>query len=100
MKTATFVKDIRGFQGDARLYKLSEPLITENYDYDNDKQKTVGYNYVVVSAAIVPYSGPETYIFGADKSGNVLSWTDLDGSFRGGLDHVRALHNAGYGIVE
>jgi hypothetical protein len=29
--------------------------------------------YLIVSAAVVPYSGPETYIFRASKEGKILS---------------------------
>ena len=97
MKTATFVKEMHdNFRGNARLYKLSDPLINESYG----AARRVEYNHVVVSAAIVDYSGPETLIFGADKNGKVLEWLELPGSFRGALDHVRALHDAGYEIVE
>ena len=103
MKTATFVKEMHdNFRGNARLYKLSDPLINESYG----AARRVEYNHVVVSAAIrhwtpyIDYSGPETLIFGADKNGKVLEWLELPGSFRGALDHVRALHDAGYEIVE
>ena len=80
-KTAEFVTDLAG---DARLYKV--------------KPKMGKFTYVVVSAAVVPFSGPETYIFGANKDGEVTEWGELDGSYRGGLDHDRALKNAGYEV--
>lgn len=54
------------------------------------------YHYVLVSAADVMYSGPETYIFGSDENGEVHDWAELDGSYRGGLDIDTALLNAGY----
>lgn len=54
--------------------------------------------YVIVSAAVVPISGPETYIFAANKNGQVTDWIELPGSFRGALDHERALRNAGYEV--
>lgn len=57
--------------------------------------------YVVVSAAVVESGlggGPETYIFPADAAGNIVSWSHLKGSFRGGLDHTRALR--GHGCTE
>jgi len=88
MGTARFIKTVPG-TGDARLYELSEPL--EGY---GDK-----YTYVVVSATIAPYSGPETYIFGANKDGDVLDWGELEGSFQGALDHAEALSGAGYDIL-
>lgn len=90
MKTATFKKMLRGFNGVAGLYELSEPLKPYAID-ENDSE----YNYVVVSAAIA-YGGPETYIFGADENGNVLDWLELPGSSRGVYCHKTALENAGY----
>lgn len=81
---ASAVRKLRGFRGDARLFELSEPLN--------------GYSMVVVSASDVPYSGPETYIFGADSAGEIDSWIELPGSFRGALDHVAALEAAGYEV--
>ena len=94
MKTATFKKMLRGFNGVAGLYELSEPLKPYAID-ENDSE----YNYVVVSAAIA-YGGPETYIFGADESGNVLDWLELPGSIRGEYSHDVALNHAGYEVEE
>lgn len=53
-------KKLNGFRGDARVYHLSEPLD--------------GAEYVVVSAVVVPYSGPETYIFPADENGEIVDY--------------------------
>lgn len=92
MKTATFVKKlVDGFTGDAKLYKLSEPM---EYGWD-EKKKT---DFVIVSATNVIFSGPETYIFPASEDGKIVDWGELDGSFQGGLDHERALAGAGYEI--
>lgn len=85
MNKATFIEKLSGFKGDARLYRLDPAL--------------GGYEYVVVSAVVSLYSGPETYIFGANAAGKVLDWEDLPGSFRGSLDHVQALECAGYEVV-
>lgn len=88
MKTATEIRDRRRTSGAGaahRLYRLSEPL--------------EGFEYVVVSANTVMFSGPETYIFPADASGRIVDWGELDGSFRGDLDHEAALENAGYEVV-
>ena len=86
--TATLVRDnLANFNGHAKLYKLSEP-VTFDDDHTTD--------YIVVSASVVPFSGPETYIFPANKNGNVIHWCELDGSYRGGLDHAKALVNGGY----
>lgn len=90
MKTATPVKLLEGFNGRANLYRLSEALES----YDGNK-----YEYVVVSAVDVPFSGPETYIFGADENGGITDWMELPGSFRGALDHNEALEGAGYTVA-
>ena len=96
-KTATFLRKLDNFKGNAQLYVLSEPV---GWDYDWDtKQYAEETNHVIVSAVVALYSGAETYIFPADKEGNILDWGELDGSFRGSLNHEAALRNAGYEVV-
>lgn len=85
---ATLIKNLAGWTGDARLYKVDPPMT-----YDDKKT-----NYVVVSATTAVFSGPETYIFPANQHGEILNWLELPGSFRGGLDHTSALEGAGYSI--
>lgn len=86
MKTATFLRAVESSRGEARLYRLSVPL--------------EGAAHVIVSAVTVPYGGgPETYIFPATPEGDVRHWGELEGSYRGGLDHERALRNAGYEVA-
>lgn len=98
IKTAKFIKKLSNFRGDARLYEVNPPVnFNEDYDTGEYKQST---SYVVVSAAIAPFSGPETYIFPADKTGKIIDWLELNGSYQGGLDHKLALTNAGYEIIE
>lgn len=92
IKTATFVRSLAGFTGDARLYMVSPAA--EQRDWDGALEAT--HDYVIVSATTVPFSGPETYIFPATPDGEVADWGELDGSYRGGLDHEEALRNAGY----
>jgi len=75
---ATFVRDIETMAGDARLYRFEDGT------------------FVVVSAVNAPVTGPETYIFDSDELGVVSNWNELGGSFRGALDHERALRNAGH----
>lgn len=58
------------------------------------------HQHVVVSSVIAPYTGPETYIFPSNAAGDVISYSELDGSYRGGLDHKQALENAGYEVKE
>lgn len=84
MNTATFIRTLDGWKGDARLFKVDPPLDSAAY--------------VVVSAVTVPFTGPETFIFAADAEGEVTSFSELPGSFSGDLDHARALQDAGYSI--
>ena len=93
---ATYIRTLEEWTGDARLYQLSEPIEYDKPWDDEDTTPAKQTNYVVVSATVAMFSGPETYIFAADVDGNVLSWIELDGSFRGGLSHEHALHNAGF----
>lgn len=83
--TAMFIKDVHGMRGEVKMFRLDPPLY--------------GNQLVVVSAATVPYSGPETYIFACDGQGKVTDWMELDGSYSGGLDHERALRQAGYDTI-
>lgn len=96
MSTATFIKQIPGKRGDMRLYRVDPPMVGENYTDGSE----LSFDHVAVSAADVPFSGPETYIFGCDSEGKNIDYLELDGSFRGGLDHATALRGAGYEIKE
>lgn len=58
-----------------------------------------GYEYVNVSAVTAPFSGSETYIFGSDRNGNIKNWSELEGSYLGGLSHEVALAYAGYEVM-
>lgn len=93
MKTATFIKQLERWRGDARLYKLSEPMA---YGWGDEEAEET--EYVIVSAVIAPFSGPETFIFPAREDGSAIDYLELDGSFQGALDHARALRNVGYTI--
>lgn len=59
-----------------------------------------GHKWVVTSAKIIPTIGPETYMFGSDENGNIISWDELQGSYRGGLEHRICFQNIGYNIDE
>lgn len=90
-KVATFVTKAKKMRGDAACYRLSPPMV------DTDWRGTEAHHeYVIVSANDVMFSGPETYIFPGDEEGNVTDWGELPGSFKGDLDHERALSGAGY----
>jgi hypothetical protein len=68
----TKIRKLTGFTGDAVLYRLDSG------------------EYVVASAVVAPFSGPETLVFPADESGEVTSWIEI-GGVRGLLDHDAAL---------
>lgn len=82
------------------VYRLSTPLM--GYKFAGSKPWT----YVIVSAVTHAYGTvrpmPETYIFGASCDGNawtIADYTELPGSFCGGMSHGEALLDAGYFIV-
>lgn len=84
-KTATLIKNLSGFKGNAALYKLSHMI--------------AGHQYVIVSAAVV-CGYPETYIFRSNKNGEVVSWMEINGSQKGTLDHEKVLNDAGFKLVK
>ncbi len=96
MATATYLRDMAGFRGHASLYRLDPPATVNDWATGSEEIRTT--EYVVVSAVDVPFSGPETYIFPANADGEVTDWGEMEGSFRGALDHQRALLDAGYSI--
>lgn len=91
MNTARFIKVVEG-PGEKALYELNPPT---NRSLDRGSAR-----FVVVSAVNAPYSGAETYIFAADEYGNVIDWSELEGSYRGGYSHAHALEGAGYTVVK
>ena len=84
---------LKAATGEMRLYRLDPPL-------SDEYSESSPFEYVVVSATHAMFSGPETYIFPADETGEITSWGELDGSFKGALDHEQALRNAGYEVAE
>ncbi len=94
-KLATRLRTLDGWQGDAALYELSPPMAAETW------RGPVERRYVIVSAITAPSDTgrPETYIFGCDADGSNVDFSELDGSFRGGCDHARALNGAGYEVA-
>ena len=97
-KRATLLRDVskqNRARGSQILYKVDPPMVDDHYDGSRTE-----YDHVIVSATDVMFSGPETYIFPANPDGTIASWGELDGSFRGALDHEQALTNAGYSITE
>ena len=95
MRTATYLRDVTNYRGHASLYRLDPPASLGRWASSSDDAA----DHVIVSAIDVPDSGPETYIFAADQHGKVTNWGELEGSFQGGLDHERALRDAGYEVA-
>lgn len=89
-----FTKD-SDVQADQRLYRLSTPMKFGGYNGEFYETE-----YVIVSAVVAMDTQlPETYIFPATETGRKLSYVDLPGSFRGELNHRKALENAGYVVI-
>ena len=93
---ATFVETVDNGSDDVDqlLWRVEPPM--QGWDVDN---RPLVFDFVVTSATDAQFSGPETYIFGADKTGEVVDWLELPGSFKGSLDHDAAITNAGYEVV-
>jgi hypothetical protein len=90
MKTATLIDLDLNWRGDARLFKLSEPV-----EYDNGETE-----YVIVSACDTFDRGPETFIFPAREDGAAIDYGEMGGSIRGEMDHALALANMGFAIAD
>lgn len=102
MKKAFYLGKPDDWKSDARLYRLADPPF-------NSGRRHRGY--VVVSGAdlhkttelpLEYFNGYlqryETYIFQTTRKGKVISWKELEGSFRGEIDHARALAGLGYTV--
>ena len=89
---ATLVRDLP-FNGVAeqKLWKVTPAVKYSHYD-DDSNQTLVETSYVVTSATVAIFSGPETYIFPANENSDILDWMELSGSYRGGLDHDKAIN--------
>jgi hypothetical protein len=92
VKTATLVKSITGWSGDARLFKLSEPV---PYGYNEPETTT---DHVIVSK-VKDHLVCETYIFPADEHCVVIAWGELKGSLKGDYSHADCLAVAGFEVV-
>lgn len=98
MPTATRIKQMSDWRGDAAVYRLSPPINYRGWAEVDGEYKEVerSAEFVIVSAAWVPHSGPETYIFRSNSEGGEVDWCEMRGSIRGVLDHKVALKGAGY----
>lgn len=98
MKTATWIRDVSAhFNGSAALHRLSEPVVCHVWDSSHETVEVV--EWVVASAVNVPFSGPETYVFPANEDGEAVSFAEMEGSYRGGLDHGEALRGLGFEVA-
>lgn len=59
-----------------------------------------GNKYVVTSVSNLTRLGEETYMFAADEQGNIIDWSELEGSYRGEQDHHNCFKNIGYSTYE
>lgn len=96
---AVFVRSLYNFDGEANLYRVDPPVTYPDENPDSGEWQEEGGNteYVIVYASNSPNA---TRIFPADEQGEVLSWSELPGSYRGGLDHKEALIRAGYTVQD
>ena len=90
-KTFKHVKKMDGFRGNADLYELSHPVTFFSWKEDGD----VNTKFVVASS-IDNEIGTETYLFPSNESGEILSFSELEGSSRGIVSHEYVLNGAGY----
>lgn len=79
-------------RGEQRFFRMVPPLPAA---WGEDGSHT----YVIASAAVAPFSGPETYLFPATADGMIESYGELDGSMRGTLDIDSVVSGAGEGYV-
>jgi len=85
---AEFIKDLEGWNGHAKLYRVTPPV-----KYDDGES-----DHVAVSAVNSAWAN-ETYIFPTDQDGKVKDWGELPGSQRGNVSHEVVLKDAGYKIA-
>lgn len=85
-RTAEFVRNLEGFRGEVKLYKLSKPVPYYNYS----EEPLPLTDHIVISAVNFPM---ETFIFPATSNGEVINWAELPGSEKYIMDHDRALAN-------
>jgi len=95
MKKAVFIKDVsdKYCWRKSELYYLYEPII-----YEGENSNVTHYIIVCAESMAINTMIPETYMFPANSSGDILDWVKLSGSQRGICDIEAALLAAGYAI--
>lgn len=72
-----FVRSVReGFNGDARLYKLSSPIEFKKYNFDTKSTDVFKADHIIVSSVSNAWAH-ETMAFPADENGAILDWGSL-----------------------
>jgi len=98
MKAQLIEQGLPEFTGSANLYELDE-YVKFNDELDEENGGFF-FNHIVVSGVETPGSMPnmparditaETYIFPASEEGSILNWMELPGSFKGEINHEKAL---------
>lgn len=87
-KTAIFIKQFADWEGEARLYVLSDPIITASGQ---------AYRKVIVAATDSHPIGTETIIYAANEDGTMASMDPFE-ILVGAMDHQGALLKLGYEI--
>ena len=91
-KTATFVRELE-WMSDAALYKLSQPV--SFHRLASEEEETTGY--VIASAVVAPFSGPECLVFPANEKGEAYNMIEIGGQ-RGTMSHAEVLGAMGFEI--
>jgi hypothetical protein len=103
MTTATFVKAITGAREGQSviLWKLSPPQNGGDLEYVITSAVDLVDPLIEVFDTMLgaEMASCETYIFPANKDGEVLNWTELWGSTKHIKDHEQVIRNAGWEVV-
>lgn len=86
------IDNLKGPYGTKKLYYVDEEV------YYSDINNSLKTHFIIASKADLPVVGPETYIFPADSTGEIISFSELEGSIKGNYSHEETLKRAGYKI--
>jgi hypothetical protein len=80
MKTATFIKKVDGWKGNAWLYKIEPSIEYTSRQMSEDEFLTVvsGKTDHIIVSAVHGWLGPETAAFPADENGCACSFSIID----------------------
>jgi len=97
--TATYVKELSGWKGDARLYRLSRAVTYQVLPTAQNSPRHKATTKHVVVSSVMAFGFPEVYIFPAHKDGTPINVLEMYGSRKGTLVHEVALSDAGWDIT-